>query len=405
MTQSHSYPDRPVATQPAYDLIVVGAGGVGSAAAYHAARRGHRVLLLEQFTIGHTRGSSHGGSRIIRYTHDRLGDTAQMPATFALWRELEQLSGVALLQMTGGLYIGSMDEPWLRRSREALTALGFPFRLLSGDDLAAAYPQWRFAPDWVAVEQDDSGILAASTCVATLAAQAQRFGAQLREQTPVASIVPDGDGVIVRTAAGEPLRSDRAILAAGPWSSRFLRELVNFTVPLRVTHQQVAYFAARDVAAHSVGRFPLFIVTEDPHFYGFPIFERAGLVKVALEQSEVTVDPDGPRAVDSDLLDRLCALVAQHLPGLDPAPLHVETCLYTETPTREFVIDRHPEHAQIVIAAGFSGRGFKHTIAVGHLLVDLATHPAGDYDLPFWQNSYALGRFAPQSAPTHTYDP
>ena len=296
MAVSRSLPDRPTAAQTDFDLIVVGAGGVGSAAAYHAARRSLRVLLLEQFSVGHTRGSSHGGSRIIRYTHDNLGDAAQMPATFALWRELEQASGVPLLQMTGGLYLGPADEPWLRRSRDALTALGFPFRLRSGDDLAAAYPQWRFGPDWVGVEQDESGILAASTCVAILTDQAQRHGARLRTQTPVASVTPDGAGVSVRTAAGETLRSERVILAAGPWSARFLAGLVDFTVHLRVTHQQVAYFAARDVSAYSVGRFPLFIVTVDPHFYGFPIFERSGLVKVALEQSEVTVDPDSRRA-------------------------------------------------------------------------------------------------------------
>src|SRR3954449_7193257 len=125
-----------------YDIIVIGAGGVGSAAAYHCARDGKRVLLLEQFTVGHKQGSSHGGSRIIRYTHDKIEHADQMPATFDLWFELERESGAKLLTMTGGLYLAPEGEPWLTSAVEILHDLNFPYRVLAGEQFQSAYPQF-----------------------------------------------------------------------------------------------------------------------------------------------------------------------------------------------------------------------------------------------------------------------
>ncbi|MCC6168706.1 MAG: N-methyl-L-tryptophan oxidase [Caldilineaceae bacterium] len=376
-----------------YDLIVIGAGGVGSAAAYHAARAGRRVLLLEQFSIGHARGSSYGGSRIIRYTHDTPGLAAQMPATFHLWHDLERESGTRLLQLTGGLYLARQDTPWLMDCRTTLDDLGFSYQLMDSAGLRYAYPQFQAPDDWCALYQAHTGILAATRCVETLVAQAQRHGAEIRAETPVLAVEPDGDGVRVQLAGGETLSAARAILAAGPWSGRFLAELLDFPVPLRVTHQQVAYFSVQDPAAFAVGTFPIFIAALDEHFYGFPIWERPGTIKLALEQTALIVDPDSPRRVDDDLLAQLSQLVAAYLPGADPTPVHAEPCLYTETPTRDFVIDRHPQHPQIVVAAGFSGRGFKHTIAVGKLLDELAFSDPGNDASAFWLDSYRITRF------------
>src|SRR4051812_42653561 len=118
-----------------FDVVVVGAGAMGSAAAYHLAQDGQRVLLLEQFHVGHMRGSSHGGSRIIRYTHEDVEFTQWMPATFALWRRLEQESGQSLMQITTGLYLGRGNDPFLASAQQALQTLGFPYRMLSADDV------------------------------------------------------------------------------------------------------------------------------------------------------------------------------------------------------------------------------------------------------------------------------
>jgi glycine/D-amino acid oxidase-like deaminating enzyme len=198
----------------------------------------------------------------------------------------------------------------------------------------------------------------------------------------------------VRLESGETYAAKRVIIAAGPWADNFLGRLVDHDVPLRITHQQVAYFSVHDPNAFVVGNFPLFIVAHDPHFYGFPTFERRGTIKIALEQLTRTVNPDEPRQADDALTAQLSAVVAEFLPGVDPTPVAVEPCLYTETPTRDFIIDRHPEHPQILFAAGFSGRGFKHTIAIGKLLAELAQSEPGVYASEFWRDSYRLARFA-----------
>ena len=294
---------QPFLRRPRYDVVVIGAGAIGSAAAYHCARDGRNVLLLEQFTVGHTRGSSHGGSRIVRYTHDSPAYASQMPATFDLWRELERESGAPLMQLTGGLYLGQADDPWLVQTQTTLADLAMSFRLVDPAEIARAYPQLRPRPDWIGLEQAETGILSASRCVATMVSQAVRYGATVHEETPVASVAPDGDGVRIRLTNGEEISADRAVIAAGPWAAHFLDDLVAAPVPLRVTHQQVAYFRpadpSSDPAAYAVGRFPIFLLVSEPHLYGFPMWERPGEIKVALEQLETVVDPDGPRTVDT----------------------------------------------------------------------------------------------------------
>jgi monomeric sarcosine oxidase len=383
-----------------YDIIVIGAGGVGSAAAYHCARDGKRVLLLEQFTVGHTRGSSHGGSRVIRYTHNKLEHADQMPATYDLWYQVERDSGAKLLTMTGGLFIAQEGETWMTNAVEILQQLHFPHSILRGDEFQRAYPQFNFPSNWYGVEQEHSGILAPSRSVAVMVSEAVKHGATVRELSPVAGVAPEQGGVIVRLESGETFSAQRVIICAGPWASRFLGKLVNFEVPLRVTPQQVAYYPVTDSDAYTIGRFPLFIVTTDPYFfYGFPMHERPGTIKISLEQRERVVNPDDPREIQQELLGELGKVVGQFMRGVETTPVHVEPCLYTETPTHDFIIDRHPDYPQIVFGAGFSGRGFKHTIAVGRLLADLAQSDAGDYSSPFWRESYRLTRFASVATP------
>jgi monomeric sarcosine oxidase len=327
-----------------------------------------------------------------------------MPATFALWRDLERQSHTHLMQLTGGLFAGPDGEPFVQGCRQTLDALEFPYLLLDSAALRNRFPHFRIPDGWTALYQEHSGILAATRCVLTMAAQAARHGAEVREQTRVLAVEPahldthgdDSVGIAVRIAGPggeETIYADQAVITAGPWASRLLAPLMEYPLPLRVTHQQIAYFATPRPDQFSLGRFPIFAITSEPTFYGFPIWERAGAVKIAVEQLHDTVDPDGERAVDPKLLEQLSALVAGYLPGLNPKPIHVELCLYTETPTRDFIVDRHPHYPQILIGAGFSGRGFKHTIAIGRLLADLAHTSPGVYESPFWNEEWRITRF------------
>jgi len=381
-----------------YDVIVIGAGGMGASAAYQLTLDGKRVLLLEQFQVGHTRGSSHGGSRIIRYMHETAEYASLMPATIALWREIEAAAGEELMRLTGGLYIGPPDDPFLIDCAATLQRLKMPFRTLNAMEIRHEFPQFNVPDHWQALHEENSGILAASRCVAAMVRLATARGATLLEEAHVTQVTPLPDGVQVTYRQGGQsfsVEAAQAVICAGPWAAQFLTSLVSYTVPLQVTHQQVGYFQVHDPKLYSSARCPVFIFVTEPHGYGFPIFERPGLIKLARELFNDVVDPDdAARGVDEKNQTKLGETVVQMLNGVNPAPVQMDICLYTETPTRDFVIDRHPLHPQILIAAGFSGRGFKFVSGVGRLLADLAATPAGVYSSPFWRNNFRIDRFA-----------
>ncbi|MEZ4681700.1 MAG: FAD-dependent oxidoreductase [Caldilineaceae bacterium] len=214
------------------DIVVIGAGGMGSAAAYHLAKAGRTPLLLEQFTLGHLRGSSHGGSRITRYANPDVDEARVIPATYDLWRTLEAESGATLLRLTGGLFLGPDEEPFMVDTRRALMANGYDYRDLDRAALAAEFPQFVPPAGWTAFYQAESGMLAASKCVEALARQAVAHGATLREQSKVTAVEPQDGGVIITLADGEKIDAQQVIVTAGPWAPHFLRNLVALASPV-----------------------------------------------------------------------------------------------------------------------------------------------------------------------------
>lgn len=384
-----------------FDVVVIGAGGVGCAAAWQLAKAGRRVLLVEQFTLGHERGSSHGGSRIIRHSYVEAEYATLAPPAFALWRALEAESGARLLGNTGGLDFSPPDFPTLLGRLETLDRLGLAYRLYDRHELGRDFPQFRLPDGWAALHQADAGVLSATRCVETLARQALAWGAQLWEKSRVLEIRPDGDGVqaTIDTPGGRQIvLADQAVLAAGPWAGRFLDALgvtTTCAAPLRVTHQQLTYMAVEPEARalFAPERCPVYIGLPMPYFYGFPIWERPGQVKVAREMDGPAIDPDGERTVDPVAVAEVEAWVAETLVGVIPKAVSTEKCLYTLSPDAHFLIDRHPAHPQILIAAGFSGRGFKFVVTTGRLLADLAAGPPGAYTSPLWREIFRLDRF------------
>lgn len=393
-----------------YDVVVIGAGGVGAATAYHLAGDGRRVLLLEQFQVGHKRGSSHGGSRIIRHSHAEAAYASLAPTAFALWRRLEAESGASLLLETGSLDFGPPNLPAMVGRVETMAALGFPYQVLDQTQMKERFPQFRLPESWIGFYQPGAGILAASLAVETMAAQAVRRGATLQEESRVHAVTPLDGGVVVEVEGPhgrEQIRATQAVITAGPWAGVFLSQLgltESLNLPLKVTHQQVAYFNvipdAQEMwsAAHS----PVYISLPMPHFYGFPSWERPGQIKIALELHGDGIDPDThERRVLPEAVDELSALVADYLSGVIPKAVSAEVCLYTQSPDQEFIIDRHPQYPQILFGAGFSGRGFKFTILSGRLLADLAATDARDYSSPLWREIFRIDRLR-SSSPVHT---
>ena len=380
---------------PHYDAIVVGGGVMGCATAYHLAKRGRRVLLLEQFAIGHDRGSSHGHSRIFRLVYDAPDYVRLAQAAFPLWRALERDSGTDLLLQTGGLDYALRGTPSFDSTRTTLAALGIEFEQLDRAAVVQRFPQFQMPDDIVAIYQRHSGILDANRCVATLAAEARRHGADLCENAPVRQLRAVGAGVEVHTdTAG--YAADRLVVTVGAWARPLLRQL-GLDLPLTVTREQVAYFAPRslndepgDPDQFAPSRFPIFIhhAVEGPAAYGFPIFGLPG-VKVAFHQRGPVIEPENEqRTADSTVSAALHDYLSRWIPGAAGALLFNQTCRYTNTPDAHFIIDRHPEHPQIVIGSPCSGHGFKFGVLIGAILADLAERGATDYPI----GMFGLGR-------------
>jgi monomeric sarcosine oxidase len=366
----------------AMDVIVVGGGAMGSAAAWRLARAGHRVRLLEQFAFGHEQGSSHGPSRMIRIAYPAPEYVELGQAAFRLWDELqlEAELGESLLLRTHGMNVGLPHADAMEEVARTLDTLAVPYEQLDHDELRRRYPQYTFPEGSIGIYQEDYGILAASRCVEALAARARAEGAELHEEEPVLEIVPDGDGVTVRTTRGI-YQAERVILTAGSWLRPLLAPL-GIDLPLTVLQEQLAFFRVHDPAAHTPDRLPLLM----HRFPGttslgsvFPIYDHEG-VKVMLDRIGPAVDPDNPdRMIEPARLDRLRAYAAELMPGISGEILETTSCRYTMTPDEDFIIDRHQEHRQIVIASPCSSHGFKFAPVIGQMLADLAVNGTTPY--------------------------
>jgi sarcosine oxidase len=350
------------------DVVVVGGGVMGSAAAWALARRGVDVVLLERFGPGHAHGASHGRARIYRSSYAQPHHQSLVAEARRLWGELEQETGVAVLHPAPG--VATAAPPGLDRLRDvahAMTAAGVPYEWLSVAESEERWPGMRF-PGPVLFEPATAGRVDADAAVTALQQAAARHGAVVRHHRRVTAVEPDGDGVVVRSAAGAEVRARTAVVAAGAWTTDVLPGLV--LPPLRVTQEQPAHFQALDPAAV----WPAFTADPDPA-EGWPsgVYGLASPgegVKVGFHGVGAVVHPDRRDPLpDRAQLGRLQKYVRRWLPGLDASAAEPVSCTYTSTPTGEFVLDRI---GPVVVAAGFSGHGFKSAPAVGRVLADLA---------------------------------
>src|SRR5438128_2784027 len=225
-------------------IAVIGIGGTGSAACRHLAKAGHQVVGYEQFTLGHDRGSSHGESRIIRYTYPDLLFTRLMRDAYPLWADLEAEADEELFVRCGGIFFGTPDDPNIAATERALVDAGVPYERLNAAEAHDRFPAVHLHPNKVVLYQRDSGLLRATRCVLANARLARRHGATIREETPVQEILSRNGRVIVQTASGDETVFDRVIVTAGAWMGKLFARL---NLPLRVTRQQIAYLKpARD---------------------------------------------------------------------------------------------------------------------------------------------------------------
>jgi sarcosine oxidase len=354
-----------------YEYIVLGLGGWGSAAAYWLSRRaGAEVLGLEQFELGHVRGESQDHSRIIRLSYHTPDYVELARHAFRAWAELEQDAGERLVLRTGGLDFAPLTSAIpLTNYSGSMDAAGVPYEHLDGAEIRRRWPQFTVGDEIHGLFQPESGIAMAARGNAAHVRMARAHGATLLDQTPVERLRPVA-GEIEVVAGGAAYRCRRLVIAAGAWSNGALTHF-GMHLPLRVTKEQVTYFATPHQAEFQPDRFPIWIWMDDPCFYGFPIFGEAG-TKAGQDAGgqEVSAESRGFEP-DEAALGRTVRFLERYIPHSLGPIIYTKTCLYTLTPDRDFVIDRLPEHPEVVVGIG-GGHGYKFASLIGRILAELA---------------------------------
>ena len=354
-----------------YDVIVMGVGGIGSAALHHLARRGATTLGIERFGVAHDRGSSHGDTRIIRKAYFEHPDYVPLlHRAYELWGELEQDSGAELFHRCGFLTIGPPESAAITGLEVCYRQHRMPHERLDADGIAARYPQIRADAGSVAFFDPVGGYLRAEDCTVRHVQQARAAGAELLTDTPVISWEALADGIVVRTPADE-ITAARLIMTTGAW----IRPLLEACgVATQVWRKVMFWYDVAGDSSFLPDELPTFFVEKGyGHFYGFPSVDGKGLK--AAEHLAVT-PVDDPETLERELLPAdgppVQRFVSETFPGVLSGHTAHAVCMYTVTPDHHFVIGPHPDHPQVIMAGGFSGHGFKFASVVGEILADLA---------------------------------
>jgi sarcosine oxidase len=362
-----------------YDVIVLGAGGVGSAALYELARRGVRALGIDRFHPPHDRGSSHGQTRVIRQAYFEHPDYVPLlKESYTLWRSLEAATGKSLFHEVGLLEVGPPDGVVVPGVLRAAAEHGLEVEQVSAANIEHRWPGLRVPGDLVGVFERQAGYLLVEDCVAAHLEAAEAAGATLLNNTVVQGWTANASGVRVSTSAGD-FSAAKLIISAGSWAGELLDSL---KLGLTVRRKSLFWFAADTPQYDVTSGFPVYLF-ELPTgvFYGFPRLD-GNTMKVAEHTGGVAVDDPANvnRKIDPSEQARVAEFLAAHLPQVSTHVADHAVCLYTMSPDENFIIDRHPSHPNVVFAAGLSGHGFKFAPVLGRALADLAV--AGSTELP-----------------------
>ena len=377
-------------THPAgrYDAIVVGGGVVGVSTAYVLAGRGMRVLLLERFAPAHERGSSHGDSRMIRFDYEETLYVEMAVRAFRAWEDLAKRLGRPVFKQTGICNLAPAESEVLDTLEARMRDCELTYERMTGPDFTRRFPQLRLAKTSEAIYQPDSAVLFADEIVRNLWDCVREDGVDALSETEVASIDLVDDRVEIRTTDGRSWSGAHLVLAAGGWTGRWL-EALGIDAPLVVTRELLAYFPQLGTVGHEAGVMPNVIDyhTPDP-FYCVPQVRVPG-VKAGCHRTGRTVEADDPEEVDGANLAAVQDFIGRRCPHLSRDPVAVHHCLYTNSADFHFILDRHPEYDHVVLAAGFSGHGFKFGPVLGEILAALLFNEPPPFDMSL----FGLERF------------
>jgi len=381
-----------------YDVIVLGVGGMGSATVYELARRGRRVLGIEQFNLGHDLGSSHGVNRIIRLAY------AESPAyvpllrrAYQLWRDLEFRAREQMLIITGGVDVGPPDGVIVPGSLRSCEEHCIPHELLNATEMNRRFPGFRLTDPLVAVYQGDAGFVLSERAILAHVALAQELGAEVHACERVTGWSAEGGGVVVQTDR-DSYRADRLVITAGAWVGEAVPELASLAIPER---QVLIWTQPLRPELFATGTFPIFnFEAEEGRLYGFPVYGVPGF-KFGNFHHRYEQGSPGTLARTCDIEDeRLLRIgIARYFTDANGPTMAMKACIFTNVPDEHFVMDLHPAYPQVSIASPCSGHGYKFAPVVGEIMADFALEGGcTKWDLSLFRLN-RFGRANPPAAP------
>ncbi len=372
-----------------YDAVVVGVGGMGSATTYHLAARGIDVLGLERYDVPHTKGSSHGITRIIRrayYEHPSY--IPLIERAYDLWKDLAIETGREVIHRTGSIDAGPEGNVVFEGSRRSCEEYDIPHEVLASEEVTQRFPGYRLPDGHMAVYQPDGGFVVPEQSIVGHAEAAQAAGAEVRARERVVDWKPTPDeGVRVETDRGS-YEADALVLAAGAWNYKLADALDGLAVPER---QVLGWFQPDRPSTFAPENFPVWnLKVEEGRFYGLPIYDVPGMKLGKYHHRDERVDPDAyetePTIEDERVLREV---TRRYFPDANGPTMRLATCMFTNSPDEHFILDTLPDHPQVAVGAGFSGHGFKFASVIGEILADLAID--GETDHPI--EMFRLDRF------------
>jgi len=386
-----------------YDTIVLGLGAMGSATTYQLAKKGNKVLGIEQFSSPHHFGSSHGETRIIRQA---IGEGEEyvplVLRSYEIFREMEKETGKKLLTVTGGLIISSQNatgfchvENFFQNTLDAAQKFNVKHEILSAEEIRHRFPQFNVADNEQGYFEHEAGFLNPEECIQANIDLAKKYGAEIRDNEKVLKYEATSDHVTVTTNKGKYV-ANKLVISAGSWLPDMLPE--KYKQHFKVTRQVVLWFDPKEKAeSFLVGKFPIFIWQlqhSNRSFYGFPALDAKGGIKVGAEQSEITTKADivDRNVTNQEVQHTYETFVKNGFPGVSGECVKKVVCLYNCTPDAGFVIDKHPHHNNVIIASPCSGHGFKHSAAIGETLTELVIENKTKLDI----SKFSFQRFVPK---------
>ena len=359
---------------------------MGSAAAYHLAKRGLSVVAMEQFVPGHDRGSSHGLTRIIRLAYfEHPSYVPLLRRALALWRDLEGESGEELLHVTGAIDAGEPGSRVFEGSLESCRLHRLTHEVLGGREVNERFPGFNLPDGFKAVFQPDGGFLEPEKCISAHASLAAAHGAELRAGCQVRGWRREAGRMVIQLDA-EEVHAKQLVVCAGSWIPKITPSLAPL---LRPERQVVGWFGIEEPGAFRLGRFPVFVMTTPAgHYYGFPEFGVPGFKIGKYHHRAEPVDPDAPMppaGAEDEAVLREC--VQSYFRAANGPMVRASTCIFTNTPDEHFIIDRLPDTPEVLVVSACSGHGFKFCSVVGEIVADLVGAGRTSHDLSLFRLS------------------